>query len=252
MDLFTSGAILGDLDHFPWTDAELRAKVRDAILAMWTVRNAQAHKQLVSGKLDSGARGTATGGRHMDAFAFILADLARAAGFAREEIRFRSGVEIPGFYRPTKQWDVVIIRGERLCAGIELKSMAGSYGNNLNNRSEEALGSAADIWAAFKAGTLGLHQPWLGYLFVIRDEPRSRTPVKIARTPLRTDPIFDGSSYIDRYGILCERMVLERQYSAAAYLSASVDKDGMYAEPRAGLGFDAFARAFFGHLIGCT
>lgn len=237
---------------FPWNQAVLRGRVRDAVKAMWATRAGQADKQAVSGKMDAGTRGTVTGGRHLDAFALILADLAQAAGFAEEEIRFRSGVEVPGFYRPTKKWDLVVIRQQRLCAAVELKSMAGSYGNNLNNRSEEALGSAADIWAAYKAGTLGLHQPWLGYVFIIRDEARSRSPVSIARTPLRTDPVFSGTSYIDRYGILCERMVLERQYTAAAYLSAPLGSRGTYGEPKPGLGFDSFARAFFGHLIGCT
>ncbi len=237
---------------FPWTPAILRSRVRDAVKTMWATRAGQADKQAVSGKIDAGTRGTVTGGRHLDSFALILADLARAAGFAEDEIRFRSGVEVPGFYRPTKKWDVVVIRDQRLCAAVELKSMAGSYGNNLNNRSEEALGSAADIWAAFKAGTLGMHQPWLGYVFVIRDEARSRAPVSIARTPLRIDPIFAGTSYIDRYGILCERMVLERQYTAAAYLSAPQGTRGTYGEPNPGLGFDPFARALFGHLIGCT
>ena len=110
----------------------------------------------------------------------------------------------------------------------------------------------ADIWAAYRAGTLGLHQPWLGYLFVIRDEARSRSPVRIPPTSLQTDPIFAGTSYIDRYGILCERMVLERQYSAAAFLSAPQDDTGSFTEPRQGLDFDGFARSFFGHLVGCS
>lgn len=219
---------------------------------MWSTRTAQADRQTASGRADTGARGTATGGRHMDVFASMLGEVATAAGFGAAEIRFRTGVEVPGFYRPTKKWDVVVIRGERLCAAVELKSMASSYGNNLNNRSEEALGSAADIWAAFNAGTLGLHQPWLGYLFVIRDDPRSRAAVAIARTPLRIDPVFSGTSYIDRYGILCERMVRERLYSAAAYLAAPRGVRGSYSEPRPGLGFGAFAKALYGHLIGCT
>ena len=230
----------------------MRSRVRDAVKSMWTTRAVQADKQLGSGVMDAGNRGTVTGGRHLDAFAILLADLARAAGFAEEEIRFRSGVEVPGFYRPTKKWDVVVIRNERLCAAVELKSMAGSYGKNLNNRTEEALGSAGDVWAAFKAGTLGLHQPWLGYVFVVRDETRSRAPVGIPRTPLPTDPVFTGTSYIDRYGILCERMVLERQYTAAAFMASPKGTRGTYREPSPGLGFDPFARAFFGHLIGCT
>ncbi len=34
----------------------------------------------------------------------------------------------------------------KLLAGIEFKSQVGSFGNNYNNRTEEAIGSAADIW----------------------------------------------------------------------------------------------------------
>lgn len=78
---------------------------------MWSTRDAQADKQTSAGRADTGARGTATGGRHMDALAILLGEIAAAAGFAKDEIRFRSGVEIPGFYRPTKKWDIVVLRG---------------------------------------------------------------------------------------------------------------------------------------------
>jgi hypothetical protein len=237
---------------FPWTDAELERRVRAAIRAMWATREAQGLKQIESGKRDAGSRGTVTGGRHLDGFTDLLAALAKKAGFSPEEIRLRTGVEVPGFYRPTKKWDLVVMRGQRLCAAIELKSMSGSYGNNLNNRTEEALGSATDIWAAYKKGTLGLHQPWLGYIFVIREEPRSTSTVALPRTPLNVDAVFAGTSYLQRYGILCERMVLERVYTAAAYLSSPLGTRGRYAEPHAELGFAQFAKSFFGHLIGCV
>jgi hypothetical protein len=150
--------------RFPWSDDEVTHRVQEAIRRMWSTREAQAHKQRLSGNPDAGDRGTVTGGRHLDAFCELLGSLVREAGFSSQEIRLRTGVEVPGFYRPTKKWDLVVIRANRLCAAIELKSMAGSYGKNLNNRSEEALGSATDIWAAYKKGTLGVHQPWLGYL----------------------------------------------------------------------------------------
>jgi hypothetical protein len=36
---------------------------------------------------------------------------------------------------------------------MEFKSQIGpSFGNNFNNRTEEALGSATDIWAAYREG----------------------------------------------------------------------------------------------------
>lgn len=219
---------------------------------MWGTRDAQPRKQRESGRLDAGSRGTATGGRHLDAFGSLLTDLVREAGFTPAGIRFRSGVELPGFHRPTKKWDLVVIRNDRLCAAIELKSMAGSYGKNLNNRSEEALGSATDIWAAFKKGTLGVHQPWLGYIFLIREEEASMVPVGVARTPMKIDPAFLGNTYIQRYGILCERMVLDRLYTAAAFLASPLAAGGKYTEPREGPGFATFAKSLYGHLIGCV
>jgi len=237
---------------FPWSDAELDRRLRAAVRSMWTTREAQGIRQLETGKPDAGNRGTVTGGRHLDGFTDLLATLAKKAGFGVEEIRLRTGVEVPGFYRPTKKWDLVVMRRDRLCAAIELKSMSGSYGKNLNNRTEEALGSATDIWAAYKQGTLGLHQPWLGYIFVIRDEDGSTAPVSLPKTPLKVDPVFAGTSYVQRYGILCERMVLERVYTAAAYLTSPLGKRGSYTEPHAELRFAQFAKSFFGHLIGCV
>ena len=35
-------------------------------------------------------------------------------------------------------------------AAVELKSQIGSYGNNFNNRAEESIGSAVDLWTAFR------------------------------------------------------------------------------------------------------
>lgn len=237
--------------RFPLSDDELEERVRTAIRRLWTTRDSQAAKQVVSGVRDTGTRGAATGGKHLDGFAHLLAEVAGLAGVAPEEIRYRKGVEVPGYYRPTKQWDVVILRRGRLCAAVELKSMAGSYGNNLNNRTEEALGSAVDVWAAFQKGTLGVHQPWLGYLFVIREEPGSTTPVRVGDTALTVDPVFADSSYVQRYSILCERMVRERVYTAATLLSSPQGEDGTYREPHPELGFSTFARSFYGHLIGC-
>jgi hypothetical protein len=248
----SAGGRRGASTGFPWSDEELHEQLRSAVADMWSMRESQAARQAELGRFDVGARSMVTGGRHMDGFAGILADVARGAGFSDAEVRLRSGIVVPGFYRPTKEWDLVVTRKDRLCAAVELKSISGAYGKNLNNRTEEALGSATDLWAAFKAGTLGVHQPWLGYLFVIRHEPASSVPVRTPVSHLPIDPIFEGSSYVERYGILCERMVLERVYSSAAYLAASTGPDGHYVEPRNGLGFIPFAKSLFGHLIGCT
>ncbi len=231
---------------FPWSEAEIRRKVGESIRAMWSGRAALGLAQAAAGRRVDDSRG----GRHLDPFIATLVELARGAGFDEDEVRVGTGIEVPGFYRPTKRWDLVVVRANRLCAAVEFKSMSGAYGKNLNNRSEEALGSATDVWAAFNEGTLGNRSPWLGYLFLICDEDESNAPVAVARGDLATDPVFEGNSYIDRYGILCERMVRKRVYSAASFLAAPRGDKGDFREPRPGLGFGDFARSFYGHLLG--
>ncbi|TVS11604.1 MAG: hypothetical protein EA424_23590 [Planctomycetaceae bacterium] len=47
-------------------------------------------------------------------------------------------------------------------------------GNNFNNRSEEAIGTAQDIWTAYREGAFPmLDRPWLGYLLMLERCPRS-------------------------------------------------------------------------------
>lgn len=90
---------------------------------------------------DTGNRGQVTGGRHLHALGDLLREVAILAGFTDREVRFQSRVELPGFYRPTKSWDMIVLRDDRLCAAVEMKSQVGSFRKNFNNRSEEALGN---------------------------------------------------------------------------------------------------------------
>jgi hypothetical protein len=193
------------------------------------------------------------GGQHLDGFCDLVCELAGAAGFASDEVRFSTGVELPGFYRPTKKWDVVVVRGGRLCAAIEMKSQVGpSFGNNFNNRTEEAVGSSVDLWRAYKEGTLGAHPPWVGYFFFLEKAPGSTKTVGLARTPFAVDPTFRNTSYAKRYEILCRRMVLDRNYNAAALIMSQRGLLGDYEEPSEDLSLARFARALFGHLVGCV
>jgi hypothetical protein len=238
---------------FPWTDAELQSRVRDAIAAYWRARSGQANRQQKAGVTDTGTRGEVTGGQHLNGFSELLRDIATAAGFTEREIRFRLGVEIPGYYRPTKKWDIVVVRQDRLCAAIEMKSQVGpSFGNNFNNRTEEAVGSSVDLWRAFQEGILGTYQPWLGYFFFLEETTGSTRPIGVAPAAFTPDPVFQGTSYADRYKILCQRMVLERNYTAAALLLSPRASDGTYRSASDDLGFERFARALYGHLIGCA
>jgi hypothetical protein len=96
-----------------------------AVRRYWLVREGQAQKQRESGTLDAGLRGAVTGGAHMDAMAELMESIFVDAGFAPSSISRRSAVELPGYFRPEKKWDLVVVHGDALAAAIEFKSQVG-------------------------------------------------------------------------------------------------------------------------------
>ena len=74
----------------------------------------------------------------------------------------------------------------QLVTAMEFKSQVGpSFGNNFNNRSEEAIGSATDIWVAYREGRFGkTPTPFLGYFFLLEDCDRVKTAGAQQRTVL--------------------------------------------------------------------
>jgi len=189
----------------------------------------------------------------MDGFVQLLSGLIEDAGIAHEHIFTKKRfLELPGFFRPTKEWDLLVVAEHRLLAAIELKSQVGpSFGNNFNNRTEEAMGSALDLWTAFRENAFDhAIRPWLGYLFLLEDCPQSRKPVKVREPHFQVLPEFHGASYAKRYEIFCRKLVLERHYEAAALLNSSREqaRSGAYQEPAGDLGFAHFARSLVAHL----
>ena len=79
----------------------------------------------------------------MDGFVAVIIDLVRANDLGRGYSQNRSLLTLPGYFLPTKLWDLLSINEGRLVAGLECKSQVGpSFGNNFNNRTEEAIGAA--------------------------------------------------------------------------------------------------------------
>jgi len=136
----------------------------------------------------------------------------------------------------------VVVEG-CLIAAIEFKSQVGSFGNNFNNRTEEALGSATDLWAAYREGAFKPSaRPWLGYLMLLEDAPGSTRPVKAQEPHFKVFEEFTSASYARRYEILLTKLVRERLYDATCFLmSNSTDgPKGQYSEPVAELNFTNF------------
>jgi len=103
------------------------------------------------------------GGSQMDGFIDLFMELIINAGIAEHYVFRKRSVELPGYFRPTKKWDLLVVRDQMLIAAIELKSQVGpSFGNNFNNRTEEAMGSALDLWTAYREHAyLDSPQPFL-------------------------------------------------------------------------------------------
>lgn len=230
---------------------DLDRRVADAVSCYWRSREAQANKQRDRGGSDQGARAAVTGGRQMDRFIELITDLLVAAGIWREDIFKRSSIELPGFFRPTKEWDLLVVRDHQLIVALEAKSQVGpSFGNNFNNRTEEAIGTALDLWTAYREGAFNRSaQPWLGYLFLLEDCEASRKPTHPAEPHFAVFPEFKDASYAKRYELFCRKLVRERQYNAATFLLSDKSKGlgGAYTEPADDLTFRQFARALVAH-----
>ena len=225
----------------------LNADVKAAVRHFWQTRANQHQRQREAGRSDQGARSAVTGGAQMDGFVGLFERLIREAGMPDASIYRRQKIELPGFYRPTKEWDLLVVRDGQLVCVIEAKSQIGpSFGNNFNNRTEEAIGSAVDLWAAYRAGAFNASlKPWLGYLFLLEDCARSRSAVKVQEPHFPVFPEFKSASYALRYEILCRKLVRENLYSAAAFLTSTADKGtkGQFTAPAPDLAFSALARS---------
>lgn len=227
---------------------DVEQELSKAVRHFWRTRSRQQRNQGAgSGRKDAGNRGAVTGGKHADGFIQLLATILRDAGLPDFSLHSKEKTPriLPGYFRPAKEWDLVVISASDLIAVVEVKSQVGSFGNNFNNRVEEALGNATDIWTAYRHGIYKPSQkPWLGYLFMLEEHPKSVRPTKPIRLPnFGVDEAFQGLSYAQRYERVCERLVRERLYDAACFFTSNLKSGatGIYNEPNPELGIRNFA-----------
>jgi restriction endonuclease XhoI-like protein len=229
--------------------AGIDQRFQQAVQAFWDARDRQQQKQVEAGKIDAGSRGAVTGGTQMGALEILLTDVLLEAGLDRSDIRVRTALELPGYYRPEKKWDLLVVTDSRLLLAVEFKSQVGpSFGNNFNNRTEEAIGNAEDIWTAYREGRFGNHPPpFLGYFFLLEDCDRVHVPVANAEPYFEVDQVFKDASYANRYEVLCQRLVLERKYTAVCLTLATKGSPTRISHRRDALGFRQFAAAADAH-----
>jgi Restriction endonuclease XhoI len=215
------------------------AAVRD----FWNVRDNQAERQRLEGKLDAGTRGAVTGGQHLNEVALLIADVFADAGIQP----VGNARLLPGYYRASKNWDVVVTHKGAIVAIIELKSQVGSFGNNQNNRIEEMIGQSLDLWRAVRENLLGEIRPWFGYLMLLEAREQSRTVLRAPKTAFPPDPEFANTCYIDRYQIAFKRLRKEGDMNAVCLVTSDREQDDV-GYPDKTMTFTSFATAIHGRV----
>lgn len=235
--------------------AEYESKARDATMAFWGNRQKALDAKREAGTTDTGERGAVTAGNTMDGFTAMMIDLVEANGLGHADIhKVRSVLTLPGYFRPTKLWDILVIHKGRLVAAVEMKSQVGpSFGNNANNRAEEAIGTAHDFWTAYREGAFGpdTARPFIGWLVMVEDAPKSRAPgQRESSIHYPVFPEFKNASYLQRYDILCQRLVRENLYTAASTLASPREAatTGAFSSMSELTSLKSFVTAFAGHI----
>jgi len=228
-------------------------KARKAVRTFWKSRDAARHKQVTAGKSDQGERAGVTGGKNMNGFIAMILDIVRANGLAHADFHQSTAVlTLPGFFRPTKLWDLLIIHKGVLIAAIELKSHVGpSFGNNFNNRAEEAIGTSHDLWTAYREGAFGKQpRPFAGWMMLVEDAAASRSPVGVNSPHFPVFEEFKEASYLQRYDLLCQKLVQEQRYTTAAVITSSrtTARSGKFAELSPMTGLKTFVTSLAGHV----
>lgn len=234
--------------------ANFEDQAREAVKLFWGNRDAALSRQAKFGNVDAGTRGAVTAGKNMDGFLAIARNLVEANGLKDAQICVQQrALTLPGFYRPTKLWDMLVMHHGRLVAAIEFKSQVGpSFGNNFNNRCEEAIGTAHDLWTAYREGAFGddAPRPFLAWIMLLEDCPKSNDPISDKQPNFPVDPAFRQASYAQRYDILCKRLVQEGLYTSATFLASPREAaaDGAYRHLNALTSLRTFVTEFAGHI----
>lgn len=220
-----------------------------AIADFWLIKTDQQAAADLLGTSTGATHGAVRAGKHMAPFEALIRQVVQDAGVVVDP-EPSDTIYLPGYYRETKSWDVVLQYKGHALAIVEAKSQGSSLANNFNNRVEEAIGQAADVWKSHERGLLvsGI-RPWIGYLMVVEEtvkttEPKHLLSGKVVPAGMLVDPVFDGMSYAERYATAFKRLDQERMLDATCV--AITDRTGAYSYPDQWLSFNGFAAQLWG------
>jgi hypothetical protein len=101
---------------------DIEQRLKAAIQSYWDARARNKDKQIESGRIDAGTSGEVTGSTQMGALEVLVSDILCEAGLKRLDVRTRTSLELPGYFRATKKWDLIVVSEGRLVLAMEFKS----------------------------------------------------------------------------------------------------------------------------------
>ncbi|MEU8158844.1 PaeR7I family type II restriction endonuclease [Micromonospora parva] len=218
-------------------------------LQSWVdVRREQAARSEAGGRAQQGRRSAVTGGLHLAALNQLVVDEIHRTGATDLRLLTNRQATLASYYRSSKSWDLVVLKGDVPILAVEYKSMSGSEGKNLNNRADEVFGIAEDARQAERHGILPANMR-RAYIFVMGINPDSARPVGVGSPLGSPDPIFKGASYLQRTAIMCKRMRDSGLYHLTWAVGVT-EEPFSWTEPDREVGWDRFVadlrRAFPG------
>lgn len=195
------------------------------LLNFWKHRGASSARLAAAGRSNTGAQ--ARDARHMQSMSAFVRQMFVDAGLAEGDVML-DGV-IPGYFRRSKNWDVVAMHRGHLVGVVELKSQETSPGNNANNRIEEAIGSAVDAMAVQDlTGAFGNLGVWAAWCMTFNAHCESGKPIGRPRgtaSRFSFDPAFLPMTYASQYATAIERFIAQNIYQAGWMLTTWLNSD---------------------------
>lgn len=93
-------------------------------------------------------------------------------------------------------------------------------------------------------------KPFIGWLMLLEDCPKSSIPVRDASPHFPIFTEFKDASYAQRYNVLCRKLMQEQLYTAASILTSprSAVNSGIYAQLSDMTGLRTFVSELAGHV----
>ena len=214
--------------------ADLPKHTRKAVQSYWQTRSSQTQKQRDAGGTDQGLRSAVTGGAQMDGFIALLTKLVIEAGIDPANIYHQDSLELPGYFRPSKRWDFLVVVKRQLVAALKLQVQRDPF-NEDNQQEQEAICDALDVWAAYRKSPSAWPRPWVGLLMLVEEPAPS------------SDAHGEKSQPVKRCEAFCRRLILERFYDSSALLLSNPEPGHRRtrSELGDGIGFNALATTLF-------